>query len=50
MYFKGEAKETATYNMATVFGISLAMAGVLYFGILPQSIIEFLQNSIMHLL
>ncbi len=50
MYFKGEAKETVSYNMSTVFGISLAIAGVLYFGILPESLIEFLQKSIIHLL
>ena len=50
MYFKGEAKETVSYNMSTVFGISLAIAGVLYFGILPESVINFLQTSISHLL
>ncbi len=50
MYFKGEAEVTAKYSMSTVFGISIAIAGVLYFGILPSSILTYLQNSISSLL
>jgi NADH-quinone oxidoreductase subunit N len=50
LYFKGESNMDISYSMSTVFGLSLAMAGVLYFGILPSSVISFLQNSISHLM
>ncbi len=50
LYFKGETNIDVSYSMSTVLGLSLAIAGVLYFGILPSSVIAFLQNSIAHLL
>ncbi len=49
-YFKGESNLSLNYNMSNVFGLSLAIAGVLYLGILPSSVISYLQQSIMHLM
>ncbi len=49
-YFKGETNLSVSYNMSSVFGLSLAIAGVLYLGILPSSVISYLQQSIMHLM
>ncbi len=50
LYFKGESSAPIEYNASTVLALSLAMAGVLYLGILPSSIIEFLQKSVTTLL
>jgi len=50
MFFKGEAETVPQYNLGIVFGISLALIGVLYFGIFPSNLIAFLQNSISTLL
>ncbi len=50
MYFKGEGEVVPQYNLGTVFGISLAIAGVLYLGILPSSILSYLQTTISSLL
>jgi NADH-quinone oxidoreductase subunit N len=49
-YFKGESDINVSYSMSNVFGLSLAIAGVLYLGILPSSIISYLQESIIHLM
>ena len=50
MYFKGEGDVVPQYKLGTVFGISLAIAGVLYLGILPSNIISYLQSAFSGLL
>ncbi len=50
MFFKESSDVIPQYNLGIVFGISLAIIGVLYFGIFPSNLISFLQNSIYTLL